>query len=97
MFFAMLILMFVFMRLTVGRRHRFARLRCYNHHYGHRPVRIPQPAPEPTPFERLKQRYVDGDLSDEQYEDELDKLLRSGTAVSFDSGSTRAGTSARLI
>ena len=97
MFFAMLILLFVFMRLTCGRRHRFARLRCYNHQPWHRPVRIDQPAPKPTLFEQLKQRYVDGDLSDEQYEEELDKLLRGGTAVSFDSGSTRTGAGARLI
>lgn len=97
MFFAMLVLAFVLMRLTFGRRHRFARLHCYNHHYRHRPVRVQSPAPEPTPFERLKQRYVDGDLSDQQYEAELDKLLRGGTAVSFDSGSPRAAAGARPL
>ena len=95
-FFAMLILFFALARLAGGRRHRFARVGCYNHHYW-RPVRVEAARPEPTPFERLKQRYVHGDLSDEQYEDELDKLLRAGGSRSFDSSSARTITSARPL
>jgi uncharacterized membrane protein len=74
MFFVMMILFFVFMRFAVhGRRHH-----CGHLHYAHRrrPVRI-EAAPKPNAFDRLKQRYVEGDLTDEQYEDELDTLLRS--------------------
>jgi len=96
-FFAMLFLMFASMRFAHRGRYRFARMRCYHHHYRHHlPERV-QREPQHTPFERLKQRYVDGDLSDEQYEDELDKLLRAGGTASFDSSSARAGTSAGLI
>jgi hypothetical protein len=95
-FFAMLILFFALTRVAGGRRHRFARVGCYNHHRG-RPMRLEAARPEPTPFERLKQRYVHGDLSDEQYEDELDKLLRAGGSFSFDSTSARSVTSARSI
>jgi hypothetical protein len=99
-FFAMLFLMFVVMRFAHRGRHGFARLHCYHHHYGQHPrARMQQPAqpPQPTPFERLKQQYVDGDLSDERYEEELDKLLRINPAVSFDSSSARTGAGARLI
>jgi uncharacterized membrane protein len=96
-FFAMLFLLFVFMRLARRGHHGFARVQCYHHHYRHRLPQPEQRAPQPTPFERLKQRYVDGDLSDEQYEEELDKLLRGGSTASFDSSSARAGASARLI
>ena len=85
MFFAMLIMFFIFMRLASGRCHRFPQLHHYHHHnHRQRPVRLQPAPPKPTPFERLKQRYVDGDLSDEQYEEELDKLLRVGRAAQFD-------------
>jgi hypothetical protein len=94
-FLAMLFLMFAFMRIAGGGRHRFGRVHCYNHHHrGQRPVQLQGPAPQPTPFERLKQRYVDGDLSDEQYEEELDKLLRVGGTARFDTGPRRADTRA---
>jgi hypothetical protein len=96
-FFAMLFLMFVLMRFAHRGHHGFARVHCYHHHYGRRlPERVQREA-QPTPFERLKQRYVDGDLSDEQYEEELDKLLRANPAMSFDGSSVRAGTSARPV
>ncbi len=75
MFFVMMILFFVFMRVAHGRRRHCAQL-----HYGrHRlpPVRPQVQPPQPSAFEKLKQRYVQGDLSDEQYEDALDTLLRS--------------------
>ena len=88
MSFGMLILMFVVLRLVFGGRHRFARVRCYNHHNWQRPVQLAPP--QPTPFERIKQRYVDGDLSDEQYEEELDELFRAG-------GSAGLGRSARTV
>ena len=91
LFFAMLFLAFAFMRVATGGRHRFGRLHCYNHHHHwQRPVQLQPPAPTLTPFERLKQRYVDGDLSDEQYEEELDKLLRVGGTARFDTGPRRA-------
>jgi hypothetical protein len=94
MFFAMMIMFFIFMRLAFGRRHRFARLQCHSHHY-HRQRRAPvQAPPEPSPFERLKQQYVDGDLSDEQYEEELDKLIRGGRSGALDIHSAGASTRA---
>jgi uncharacterized membrane protein len=75
MFFVMMVLFFVFMRVAHGRRHHCAQL-----HYGrhrHHSVRPQVQSPQPSAFEKLKQRYVQGDLSDEQYEDALDLLLRS--------------------
>lgn len=70
-----MILLFIVMRAAGGGR----RSRCVPLHYhGHwrpQPVRMPPP-PQPNAFERLKQRYVSGDLTDEQYEAEVDRLLR---------------------
>ena len=82
MFFAMMIMFFVIMRVLHGRRRHFAPLYyCGRPHSYHRsgPLQrgaASQPA-QPSAFDRLKQRSVDGDLTDEQYEDELDSLLRS--------------------
>jgi uncharacterized membrane protein len=75
MFFVMLIMFFVFMRVMHGRRCHVAHLH-HGRHFRHR-LASPAAAPEPSAFERLKQKYVAGDLTDEQYEDELDTLLRS--------------------
>lgn len=81
MFFAMMILLFVVMRFAVGG----PRGRCMPmHHHRHwqlqqarvRP-RVQPAQPEPNAFERLKQRYVRGDLTDAQYESEVDALLRA--------------------
>ena len=78
MFFAMMILFFVVVRFALGP----PRGRCMPVHYHRRgrlqPVQIQRPVrPEPNAFERLKQRYIRGDISDEQYETELDALLRT--------------------
>jgi uncharacterized membrane protein len=75
MFFVMLIMFFVFMRVMHGRRCHVAHLH-HGRHFRHR-LASPAAPPEPSAFERLKQKYVAGDLTDEQYEDELDTLLRS--------------------
>jgi uncharacterized membrane protein len=75
MFFVMMVMFFVFMRVMHGRRRHFARLHCQRHPHFRSTQAVP--APRPSAFERLKQRYVEGDLTDEQYEDELDALLRS--------------------
>lgn len=46
------------------------------------PARTPAPEPalplpSPDPFEALKSRFVGGDLTDEEYERELDALLKT--------------------
>jgi uncharacterized membrane protein len=85
MFFAMMIMFFVFMRVTHGRRRHFAHSRLHRHWPGRHPYfvqlqaqpRSPAPAaPKPSAFEQLKRRYVVGEIDVEQYEDELDVLLR---------------------
>ena len=50
----------------------------YHRHWQLQPMPPQRPArPEPNAFERLKQSYIHGDISDEQYETELDALLRT--------------------
>ena len=78
--FGIIILWFVFMRVFGWRRRHFAhchphRHRLHNLHYHSQRV-APAP-PQPSAFERLKRRYVDGDIGDEEYEREVDVLLRS--------------------
>ena len=85
-FIAMMILIFVFMRFA--RFHRMqrwhggyacgwrARERLHRLEYAPRPA-APAPAPRESAFESLKRRYVKGELSDYQYESELDQLLRT--------------------
>ena len=78
MFFAMTILLFVFMRFAVGGRRGRCLPRHYHRHWQLQPVQIKAPTqPSSNAFEKLKQRYVRGDISDEQYESELDTLLRT--------------------
>ena len=77
MFLVMMILFFIAVRAATGGR----RARCVPLHYRAtwqpRPQRVRMPPSQPNAFERLKQRYVAGDLSDEQYEAEVDRLLRT--------------------
>lgn len=79
MFFAMLIMFFIFMRVTHGRRRHFAHLHSCSHRGHHRPrVAVPDHAePKPSAFDQLKQQYVHGDIEVEQYEAALDALLRA--------------------
>jgi uncharacterized membrane protein len=76
MFFMMMIMFFVVMRVMHGRRRHCAQLHYYRHPHFHRARPVVE-RPQPTAFERLKQGYVNGDLTDEQYEEQLDALLRS--------------------
>ena len=75
-FFMMMIMFFVIMRASHGRRRH---LRHWHGHYHrlppHAPPRIEKP--QPNAFERLKTRYVQGELSDEEYEAAIDELLRT--------------------
>ncbi len=79
-FFAMMFLFFAFMRMIHGRCHHSTRL----HYYGarrlyqlqHRP-QAHNSRPAPNAYEQLKQRYVRGDIDVDQYERELDEMLRS--------------------
>jgi uncharacterized membrane protein len=81
-FFAMMFLIFVFMRF--GRFHRMRRWHrgyafgCHPYRQLH-PLRyepeVRPPAPRETAFETLKRKYVKGELSDDQYEAQLDQLL----------------------
>lgn len=77
MFFMMMLLFFVVMRVSHGRRRHFAPWHCQHHHLSARPVRQAVAKPEPNAFERLKVRYVQGELSDEQYESAVDELLKT--------------------
>ena len=82
MFFAFMFLLFVMMRFSHRRRRHFAHAFFYYHHHprhGHwhrhiEPVREP---PRLSAFEQLRQRYVEDEISVEQYEDELDVLMRT--------------------
>jgi uncharacterized membrane protein len=60
------------MRLSFGRRRHFAHWHCHQHRHRQTPAR-----PQPNAFERLKQRYVQGEIDVEQFEREVDALLRS--------------------
>ena len=89
--FAFMMLIFVFSRLSGRRRwrhhrgvyvwgwrsgeHPFTQLR--RGRYVRAGVEPPAPVKAPTAFESLKARYVDGSLSDAQYESELDALLKT--------------------
>lgn len=87
-FFGMMILFLGVARLLGLRRRNPRRFRYaqYGHWRQHRlelqreiatPVPAPAPQPRETPFEALKRRYVDGQISDERYERELDDLLQT--------------------
>jgi uncharacterized membrane protein len=77
MFLVMLILFFVFVRVVAGGHHGHCVPLHHRRHWPLQPASAPRPqAAQPNAFERLKQRYVRGDISDEQYESELDTLLR---------------------
>jgi uncharacterized membrane protein len=87
MFFAMMIMFFIFMRLTHGRRRHYAHLHYRRHWHHTHPFRAQlqapfaaPPAPKLNAFEQLKKRYVDGDIDVEQYEDELDVLFQQREA-----------------
>ena len=56
--------------------------RWHRHHRGRRrAAALPQP-PAETRFEALKRRFVKGELTAEQYEREVDSLLRSPGGMS---------------
>jgi hypothetical protein len=89
-FFAMMILFIAFMRF--GRFHRMRRWHRgymygwhpYRHlhqlrYAGQMPVRpsVQAQAPRESAFELLKRKYVKGEISDHQYESELDALLKT--------------------
>ena len=83
-FLALMILFFAFMRF--GRFHRMRRwpgmyaYGCYPQRRFHE-LRYARPVshrePRESAFEALKRRYVKGEISDDQYEAELDDLLRT--------------------
>jgi hypothetical protein len=86
MFFAMMILMFGFARLMHKRRRRYAHAFFIHrhHHYGHWQPRMAMselpvpPAPQRrSAFELLRERYVNDDISVEQFEAELDVLMQT--------------------
>ena len=81
MFFAMLIIFFIVMRASHGRRRRFVYLGYHHHWHGRHPYRLRMhDAPTANSlnvFEQLKQRYVSGDIDVEEYESQLDALLRA--------------------
>jgi uncharacterized membrane protein len=90
-FFAMMFLFFIVMRMMHGRRHHFTRLSyCASQRQRHLRARpfcghhVPvTEAPKPNAYEGLKQRYVRGDIDVEQYERELDEMLRSPEGKRF--------------
>ncbi len=75
-FFMMMIMFFVIMRTSNLRRRN-----CLPWHgrYQRLPprARSQMTKPQPNAFERLKTRYVQGELSDEEYEAAVDELLRT--------------------
>ena len=81
-FLALMILFLAFVRC--GRVHRMRRWHgayafdCRGSRHW-RPLHYapPAPAPRESTFEALKRRYVKGEISDYQYEAELDQLLRT--------------------
>ena len=83
MFFAMMILMFGFARLMHKRRRRYAHAFFIHHHHynGHWQPRmaareLPAP-PRRSAFELLRERYVNDDITVEQFEAELDVLMQT--------------------
>ena len=70
--FAFFLLFIAFFRFG-RRRHRWHR----DYAYFPQPAAIPVELPKETAFDALKRRYVNGELSDERYQDELDKLLKT--------------------
>lgn len=83
--FVMFVLFMLVMRRFFRPRHHRPMRRLHHGAGRFHPVanpHVPLPAgeekPEASAFERLKQRYVEGELSVEQYEAELDALIKSG-------------------
>jgi hypothetical protein len=85
MFFTLMIMVFVFTRIAFGRRRRFAHAFFLHHHYSRgywhprvptEPITLPAP-PRRSTFDLLRERYVNDDITVEQYEDELDVLMRT--------------------
>ena len=83
MFFAMMILMFGFARLLHKRRRRYAHAYFihYHHHYDQWQPRFavaePPAPPRRSAFELLRERYVNDDITVEQFEAELDVLMQT--------------------
>lgn len=79
-FFAMIFLFFVFVRLAACRRPHFSRLHeSGSHRFKQcrmRSIEVTEP-PRPSVYEQLKQRYVRGDIDVDEYERQLDEILRS--------------------
>ncbi len=75
-FFMMMIMFFVIMRASHGRRRHFQPWNSRCHRLPPR-ARSQMTKPQPNAFERLKTRYVQGELSDEEYEAAVDELLRT--------------------
>lgn len=94
-FFLMMFLFFCLMRMmSHGRRHHFVRMhyhgRTHSHHricsqpfYARQVPVAETQKPQASAYERLKRRYVDDEIDVEQYERELDELLRSPEAKRF--------------
>jgi hypothetical protein len=85
--FGWIILAFVFMRLR-RRRHYWRMQRFawqgpivfagpFGFHGMQRPLEPAPALPQQSAFEALKTRYVQGEIGDEQYEHELDELLKT--------------------
>jgi uncharacterized membrane protein len=77
-FLAIMLLFFVFSRMMCS--HSGRRRYAHNHVGWHRAQHFQRPAPEPpteSAFERLKRKFVSGEISAETYEAELDALLRT--------------------
>jgi hypothetical protein len=86
-FFAMMFLFFVFMRfgrfqrMRRGQRAymcgRYSQRNLYPLRYAGQTVAQTPAEPHESAYEKLKRRYVRGELSDYQYETELDELLKT--------------------
>lgn len=87
-FFAMMFLFFALMRF--GRYHRmrrgwygaymcsrYAQRDQYQLRYAGQTMPQPRAEPRESAYEKLKRRYVKGEISDFQYESELDELLKT--------------------
>ena len=75
-FFMMMIMFIVVMRAPHMRRRHSAHWHCHSHRLP-APPRARMAGPQPDACEQLKTRYVQGELSDEQYEAAVDELLRT--------------------
>ena len=77
--FGMMMLFFVFSRVMGRRRGYWQRYSIPLRGPVELPVAVPAPVtiPRENAFEALKRRYVNGELSDERYQDELDSLLKT--------------------